>query len=200
MSIVALTSDDGTVNGQGGDLAFVRVLGPVQVVTTSQRSLDLPSASQRRLVALLATEAPRSLRTDWICDVLAVSPSALRTTVSRVRRTVGDGAIAGSQGRYRLAVPVDAVLFTSALCQVSSRDDRIEALERALAMWTGRRRAHSVADAATVALPRSPEIPVTSRPAAGDRPADGVAIRYVSGGLPVRPRHALCPGVAARRG
>ena len=137
MSIVALRRDDGKVNGQGGDLAFVRVLGPVQVVTTSQRSLDLPSASQRRLVALLAAEAPRSLRADWICDVLAVSPSALRTTVSRIRRTVGDGTIAGSQGRYRLAVPVDAALFTSALSQVGSRDDRIGALERALAMWTG---------------------------------------------------------------
>ena len=62
MSIAALTSDDETVNGQGGDLAFVRVLGPVQVVTASRRSLDLPSASQQRLVALLATEAPRSLR------------------------------------------------------------------------------------------------------------------------------------------
>src|SRR5260370_1254321 len=129
--------DDGTVNGQGGDLAFVRVLGPVQVVTTSRRSLDLPSASQRRLVALLATEAPRSLRADWICDVLGVSPSALRTTVSRVNRTVGDGAIAGSQGRYRLAFPVDAALFASALSQVSSRDNRTETLERALAMWTG---------------------------------------------------------------
>ena len=138
MSIVAFTRDDGTVNGQGGDLAFVRVLGPVQVVTASRRSVDLPSASQRRLVALLATEAPRSLRADWICDVLAVSPGALRTTVSRVRRTVGDGMIAGSQGRYRLAVPVDAALFTtSALSQVSSRDDRIETLERALAIWTG---------------------------------------------------------------
>ena len=118
MSIVAFTRDDGTVNGQGGDLAFVRVLGPVQVVTASRRSVDLPSASQRRLVALLATEASRSLRADWICDVLAVSPGALRTTVSRVRRTVGDGMIAGSQGRYRLAVPVDAALFTSALSQV----------------------------------------------------------------------------------
>ncbi len=125
------------MNGQGGDLAFVRVLGPVQVVTTSGRSLDLPSASQRRLVALLAMEAPGSLRADWICDVLALSPSALRTTVSRVRKTVGDGMIAGSQGRYRLAVPVDAALFTSALSQVSSRDDRIETLERALVMWTG---------------------------------------------------------------
>jgi len=74
---------------------------------------------------------------DWICDVLAVSPSALRTTVSRVRRAVGDGAIAGAQGRYQLAVPVDAALFTSALSEVSSRDDRTETLERALAMWTG---------------------------------------------------------------
>ena len=137
MLIVALTSDDGTVNGQGGDLAFVRVLGPVQVVTASGRSLDLPSASQRRLVALLATEAPRSLRADWICDVLAASPSALRTMVSRVRRVAGDGTIAGSQGRYRLTVPVDAALFTSALSAVGSGDDRTEVLERALAMWTG---------------------------------------------------------------
>ena len=121
MSIVPLTRDDGTVNGQGGDLAFVRVLGPVQVVTASGRSLDLPSASQRRLVALLASEVHPvpSRGLDWICDVLAVSPSALRTTVSRVRRAVGDGAIAGAQGRYQLAVPVDAALFTSALSEVS---------------------------------------------------------------------------------
>jgi Bacterial transcriptional activator domain/AAA ATPase domain len=61
----------------------------------------------------------------------------LRTTVSRVRRAAGDGTIAGLQGRYRLAVPVDAALFTRALSAVSSRDDRIEALDRALAMWTG---------------------------------------------------------------
>ena len=115
----------------------MRVLGPVQVVTSFGLPLDLPSASQRRLVALLATEAPRSLRADWICDVLAVSPSALRTTVSRVRRAAGDRTIAGSKGRYQLAVPVDAALFTSALSAVSSRDDRIEALERTLAMWTG---------------------------------------------------------------
>jgi len=47
------------------------------------------------------------------------------------------GTIAGSQGRYRLAVPVDAALFTRALSAVSSGDDRIEALDRALAMWTG---------------------------------------------------------------
>jgi hypothetical protein len=37
-----------------GDIAFVRVLGPIQVVTTSGLALDLPSASQRRLLARLA--------------------------------------------------------------------------------------------------------------------------------------------------
>jgi len=125
------------VSVEAGDIAFVRVLGPVQVVTASGRSLDLPSASQRRLVALLATEASRSLRVDLICDVLAVSPSALRTTVSRVRRALGDGTIAGSQGRYRLAVVTDAALFTSAVSEAAFSDDHLEALERALAMWTG---------------------------------------------------------------
>jgi hypothetical protein len=33
------------------DMAFVRVLGPIEVVTTSGLALDLPSASQRRLLA-----------------------------------------------------------------------------------------------------------------------------------------------------
>src|SRR5712692_2315299 len=47
----ALTCDDGTVGGQAGGIAFVRVLDPVQVVTTWGRSLDLLSASQRRLPA-----------------------------------------------------------------------------------------------------------------------------------------------------
>jgi DNA-binding SARP family transcriptional activator len=120
-----------------GDIDYVRVLGPVQFVTTSGRSLDLPSTSQRRLVALLAAEADRSLRVDLICDVLGVSPSALRTTVSRVRRALGDGTIAGSQGRYRLGVATDAALFTSTLSEAAASDDRIAMLERALTMWAG---------------------------------------------------------------
>src|SRR5579862_467213 len=45
----ALTCEDGTVEGRAGGIAFVRVLGRVQVVTTSGQSLDLPRASQRRL-------------------------------------------------------------------------------------------------------------------------------------------------------
>ena len=119
------------------DVAFVRVLGPVQIVTASGRSFDLPSVSQRRLLARLAVDAPRALRVDLLCDVLAVSPGALRTIVSRLRKGFGDTAVIASQGRYRLAVPVDAVLFTTMLSELGTGDGRIGTLERALALWTG---------------------------------------------------------------
>ena len=81
-----------------GDIAFVRVLGSIQVVTTSGLALDLPSASQRRLLARLAADAPRALRVDLLCDVLAVSPGALRTIVSRLRKGFGDTIVVGVAG------------------------------------------------------------------------------------------------------
>ena len=127
----------GRVNIDGGDIAFVRVLGPIQVVTTSGRVLDLPSASQRRLLARLAVDAPRALRADLLCDVLGVSPGALRTIVSRLRKGFGGTIVVASQGRYRLTAPVDAALFTALLSQLGAGDDRIGTLERALALWTG---------------------------------------------------------------
>src|ERR1700736_1387295 len=119
------------------DVAYVRVLGPIQVVTASGLALDLPSASQRRLLARLAVDAPRALRVDLLCDVLAVSPGALRTIVSRLRQGFGDALVVAAQGRYRLAVPVDAALFITSLSQAGAGDDRIGTLERALALWTG---------------------------------------------------------------
>ena len=119
------------------DVAFVRVLGPIQVVTASGCAVDLPSVSQRRLLARLAVDAPRALRVDLLCDVLGVSPGALRTIVSRLRKGFGDTAVIASQGRYRLAVPVDAALFTTLLSRLGTDDDRIGTLERALALWTG---------------------------------------------------------------
>ena len=127
----------GKVSIDGGDIAFVRVLGPIQVVTTAGRVLDLPSASQRRLLARLAVDAPRALRVDLLCDVLAVSPGALRTIVSRLRKGFGGTTVVASQGRYRLAAPVDAALFTASLSRLGAGDDRIGTLERALALWTG---------------------------------------------------------------
>ena len=89
------------------DVAFVRVLGPIQVVTISGLALELPSASQRRSLARLACGRPAwALRVDLLCDVLAVSPGALPTIVSRLRKGFGDTIVVASQGRKnRLAAP-----------------------------------------------------------------------------------------------
>ena len=46
-------------------------------------------------------------------------------------------AAVASQGRYRLAAPVDAALFATLLAQAAADDDRIGTLARALALWTG---------------------------------------------------------------
>ena len=99
----------------------MRVLGPIQVVTTAGLALDLPSVSQRRLLARLAMDAPRALRADLLCDVLAVSPGALRTVVSRLRKRVGNTTVMASQARYRLTVPVDAALFAAALARAGDQ-------------------------------------------------------------------------------
>jgi hypothetical protein len=66
----------------------VRVLGAVCGVAPDGSPVDVPSASQRRLLGLLAVHAPRPLRAEWLADVLGVSPGALRTTVARLRTTV----------------------------------------------------------------------------------------------------------------
>jgi hypothetical protein len=52
-------------------------------------------------------------------------------------RTLGVGAIAGSQGRYQLAIPTDAALFRRALL-AAAPDGRVETLERALATFPER--------------------------------------------------------------
>jgi hypothetical protein len=52
------------MTAEAAEIAFVRVLGPIRAVTTTGHSVDLASASQRRLVAVLAAEAPRSVRAE----------------------------------------------------------------------------------------------------------------------------------------
>src|SRR5436305_693943 len=70
------------VVGHPEGVAFVRVLGPVQVVTSSGAVVDLPSVSQRRLLAVLALHARTSVRAEWLAETVGVSPGELRTTVS----------------------------------------------------------------------------------------------------------------------
>jgi DNA-binding SARP family transcriptional activator len=113
---------------------MVRVLGPVELVTGGGETVDLPSPSQRRLLAALALQAPQPVRAEWLCSVLEVTPGALRTAVTRLRRVLGEGLLHTSATGYRLEVPVDAALACEEL-QAAGGDP--VAISLALERWVG---------------------------------------------------------------
>lgn len=63
----------------------VRLLGPVQFVGSDGTMIDLPSASQRRLLAVLALYAPGSVRSGFLCRVLDIAPVADANRLDEVR-------------------------------------------------------------------------------------------------------------------
>jgi DNA-binding SARP family transcriptional activator/tetratricopeptide (TPR) repeat protein len=117
--------------------ASVHVLGAVYGVTPEGVNVDVPSASQRRLLGLLAVHAPRQLRAEWLADVLGITSGALRTTVSRLRTTIGPGTLRTTSAGYSLEGDVDATRFCSAVANADKASDKLGALEQALTLWTG---------------------------------------------------------------
>ena len=83
-------------------IAAVRVLGGVHALGSDGSVVDLPSASQRRLLAVLALHAPRRLRSEWLADLLEITPGALRTSVSRLRAAVGASVLQTASTGYSL--------------------------------------------------------------------------------------------------
>jgi DNA-binding SARP family transcriptional activator len=116
-----------------GPEPMVRVLGPVQIVLPD-RTTDLPSSAQRRLLAALAVHAPHPVRLDWLCWVLGVTSGAVRTTVARLRRVGGDDLVHTTVTGYRLGVAVDAALACTELAAGSADAD---AIGRTLGRWVG---------------------------------------------------------------
>jgi DNA-binding SARP family transcriptional activator len=114
-------------------------LGAVQCVASDGSLIDLPSASQRRLLAILALQAPHRLRSERLADLAGVSPGALRTSVSRLRTAVGADVLQTASTGYALVADVDASQFCAAVRDAadSEADERVDALERALSTWNG---------------------------------------------------------------
>jgi DNA-binding SARP family transcriptional activator len=100
-------------------------------------NVDVPSASQRRLLGLLAIHAPRQLRAEWLADVLGVTTGALRTTVSRLRTTIGPATLRTTSTGYSLEGDIDASLFCQAVANADRTADKLGTLEEALTLWTG---------------------------------------------------------------
>lgn len=117
--------------------ALVRLLGAVRFVTEDGETVELPSASQRRLLAALALVAGATLRPEYLSDLLEVSAGALRTTVSRLRARLGEEVIRTDAVGYRITCAVDTTRFTELLLEQPQLPDRLAALEDALALWDG---------------------------------------------------------------
>lgn len=115
----------------------VRLLGGVHAVAVDGSAIDLPSASQRRLLAILALHAPRRLRAEWLADILGISPGALRMSVSRLRTAIGGAILQTASSGYSVVTDVDALQFCEAVAGAADADDRMRGLERALGLWTG---------------------------------------------------------------
>jgi DNA-binding SARP family transcriptional activator len=115
----------------------VRVLGPVQFVAADGEVVDLPSATQRRLLAILALAAGTTLRPEHLADVLDTSPGALRTAVSRLRARVGDETVRTDAMGYGVTCPVDAGVVTGLIAGAAGSADRLGVLDDALARWHG---------------------------------------------------------------
>ena len=116
-----------------------RLLGPLEVAD-DDRTITVPSAQQRLLLAVLLVEAGRTVHAGALIDALwgerlPGDPSAaLRTQVSRLRRRLGSGAsdLVTDEVGYRLVVGdgcLDMHRFERLLA-----DDRVD---DALALWRG---------------------------------------------------------------
>ncbi|KAB8167856.1 AfsR/SARP family transcriptional regulator [Streptomyces sp. 3MP-14] len=132
------------------------VLGPLTVLASDGRPLDVPEAGVRALLAVLLTEAGRTVSADRLVDELwgdrpPRNPAgALQTRVSRLRRALaepGTGSpVESRHAGYLLRVAPEAVdahrfatLTARAGAAGAAGDPRASAelLREALALWNG---------------------------------------------------------------
>ncbi|HEX7135319.1 MAG TPA: BTAD domain-containing putative transcriptional regulator, partial [Iamia sp.] len=131
-----------------GDGLRVGLLGPT-VVEIDGRTVPVPGAPQRAVLARLALSAGRTVPDDDLVDVLwpAGGPDNatgnLQSYVSRLRRVVGAAAVARDTVGYRLDVPPEAVdvgRFDALLGRAEGADDAaasVALFAEALDLWRG---------------------------------------------------------------
>jgi DNA-binding SARP family transcriptional activator/tetratricopeptide (TPR) repeat protein len=118
-------------------MELVCVLGDVRAIGPDGGIVEVPGASQRRLLGLLALHTTERLRTEWLADVLDISPGSLRRSVSRLRAVLGPETLVTAPTGYVLTCPVDTVLFCDEVARAAGAADRSAALERAIGLWGG---------------------------------------------------------------
>lgn len=115
----------------------VELLGALSVSRTAAGAIPIPSRPQRRLLAVLALHAGEEVRSSSLEEWLVLSPGALRTSVSRLRRVVGAGAVETTAIGYRLGASVDVAAFERlvSLAPDVGDDAARAALGEAIRLW-----------------------------------------------------------------
>jgi DNA-binding SARP family transcriptional activator len=132
-----------------GEIVMVRVLGPVDVLTTDG-PLTPGGRLERTTFAALALAANHAVPADQLAQILwgdAPPPSrdnTLQTYVARLRKLVGHERIRSEDHSYALAITpdeIDAAVFERLVAEATSvRSDPERCLQRcdeALAHWRG---------------------------------------------------------------
>ncbi|OAR24269.1 SARP family transcriptional regulator [Streptomyces sp. ERV7] len=128
----------------------IGMLGPFEVRTDDGGLVDVPGARLRGLLVALALKpghaVPKAPLIDWIWGEHppADATNALQRLVSRLRKALPDGAIAGQPDGYRLAVEPDAVdavrferLVIAGQARTGDASRRVRLLREALDLWRG---------------------------------------------------------------
>ncbi len=133
----------------GGQVMKFKVLGPLTVLSDDGTRISLSSVSQRRLASMLALRAGSSnsvVSADWLCDQMELSAGALRTSITRLRRVVGEDVLTTIAPGYALqGVDVDSQEFERLLAlhvegsqtAGQAKELRSGCLMSALELWTG---------------------------------------------------------------
>lgn len=123
-------------NADGTPRADVELLGSVRFLCERGLSVEPPSASQRRLLALLTLRSATSTSPDELAELLGLSTGAVRTGMSRLRQTLGCTKIRTESNGYRWTGTVD-VVEVERLARNRSTPSRVAAVDQALSMWRG---------------------------------------------------------------
>ncbi|MCB0992724.1 MAG: hypothetical protein KDB16_17230 [Acidimicrobiales bacterium] len=114
------------------------VLGPLIAFDSSGAEVVLPSATLRRLAAVLVSYGGAVVSLPFLADVLSVSPAAVRTSIARLRRLIGSDVVATAAIGYRLVgAQTDVGRFRHAVETEGNPGDRLATLEAALELWRG---------------------------------------------------------------
>lgn len=117
-----------------------RVLGPLELWGPGDTKINLASAAQRRLTSFLVQRANTIVPAETLEEHLGLTPGALRTSVSRLRRLVGFDTLITTPPGYTLRTDrIDAIQFDALVALARSSNDRTarDALAAAVMLWRG---------------------------------------------------------------